>query len=293
MSPARRLPKARSGATKGGRDKEESGFSGPDALKQYLAEIRGVPLLKASEELELALRVAHGDAAARQALISANLRLVVYVAKRFLGRGLGLADLIEDGNLGLIRAVEKFQPAKGFRFSTYATWWIRQSVQRGLAGQASVVRLPAHIADALSRAGRVRERLAVRLEREPSEGELAAALKVRPARLREWQRASRQALSLDAPLDPGEGRRFVELLQDVNGPTPDEPVLAELRSRGLERLLRRLTPKERSVLDARFGLDGGDACTLEIAGGRLNLTRERIRQIERTALAKLRRWSLD
>ncbi len=288
VSPTPRRGKRPAGS---GADGEEGGRSGPDALRQYLDEIRRIPLLGAQEEAALAERARGGDLAARQALISANLRLVVYVAKRFRGRGLSLGDLIEDGNLGLIHAVEKFRASKGFRFSTYATWWIRQAVQRGLASQASAVRLPAHIADSVARAGRVREGLATRLEREPSEDELALALKVRPARLREWQRAARQALSLDAPMDAeeGGGRRFVEMIPDETGERPDEGVMRELRGRAVRRLLTRLGPRERAVIEARFGLAGEEPCTLEEAGERLHLTRERIRQIERSALRKLRR----
>lgn len=286
---APKRPTARSKSPDAGAGGPE--FLGPDALKQYLDEIRRIPLLVAAEELSLARKVRRGDLAARQALISANLRLVVYVAKRFLGRGLALGDLIEEGNLGLIRAVEKFQPAKGFRFSTYATWWIRQSVQRGLAGQAAAVRLPAHIADAISRMARERERLLAVKGREPNEDELAAALKVKVRRLREWQRASRQSLSLDATLDSEEGgKRFVDLLVDGSSDTPDQSTLKDLERRRLERLLGRLKEKEREVLTVRFGLDSGAPCTLEIAGAQLGLTRERIRQIEQAALRKLRLW---
>ncbi|HXB97754.1 MAG TPA: RNA polymerase sigma factor RpoD/SigA [bacterium] len=263
--------------------------SSPDPLKLYLGEIRRIPLLDRAQELKLAVQARQGSLEARQALISGNLRLVVYVAKRFMGRGLSLSDLIEEGNLGLIRAAEKFEPAKGFRFSTYATWWIRQAVQRGLANHASTVRLPVHVAEAVGRLSRVRERLVHQLGREALESELAAALKVTPQRLREWQRASRQSLSLDASLDgEADGKHFVDLLQDLSTESPEEQTFQELRRGQLERLLKHLREKERAVISARFGLDGRDPLTLEQTGEALGLTRERIRQIEQVALRRLK-----
>jgi RNA polymerase primary sigma factor len=267
----------------------DDGYGGPDPLKLYLAEIRRIPLINADEEKRLGVLALKGDIEARQALISANLRLVVYVAKRFIGRGLSLSDLIEEGNLGLIRAAEKFQPKRGFRFSTYATWWIRQAVQRGLANHAATVRLPVHIAEALGRLARERERLLAKLGREPREAELAGALKVTPQRLREWQRASRQSLSLDASMDgEDEGKRFVDMLSDGGAFSPEELTFQELERGQLTRLLGRLKEKERAVLMARFGLESGEAMTLEQTGALLGLTRERIRQIEQAALRRLR-----
>jgi RNA polymerase primary sigma factor len=288
---ARRAP-AKEGAASG--EETERVFSGPDALKQYLDEIRRIPLLTAEQELALARKAQKGDAVARQDLISANLRLVVYVAKRFFGRGLALGDLIEEGNLGLIRAAEKFQPSKGFRFSTYATWWIRQSVQRGLANHAAIVRLPVHIAEAVGRMARERERLATTLGREPREEELADALDVKPQRLREWQRASRQALSLDAPMDSEDGgKHFVDMLEDGGTDAPDQSTFKDMERKRLSLLMARLKEKERAVLEARFGLDSGSPRTLEETGAILGLTRERIRQIEQIALRKLRLWAKD
>ena len=264
-------------------------MSPPDALKLYLAEIRLIPLLSPELERKTAVKARRGDAEARQALISANLRLVVYVAKRYANRGLSLGDLIEEGNLGLIRAAEKFKPSKGFRFSTYATWWIRQAVQRGLANHASTVRLPVHIAEASSKMARAREKLTTRLGREPFESELALALKVKPSRLREWERAMRQSLSLDAVMDgEAEGRRFVDLLTDPQSARPDDTIWRELEGRSLRRVMLSLSPKERGVLEARYGLAGEEPMTLEQTGARFNLTRERIRQIEAAALKKLR-----
>ena len=267
----------------------EETYTSPDPLKLYLAEIRRIPLIDAAQEKRLGYQALRGNVEARQALISANLRLVVYVAKRFIGRGLALSDLIEEGNLGLIRAAEKFQPGRGFRFSTYATWWIRQAVQRGLANHASTVRLPVHIAEALGRLARHRERLTTKLGREPREAELAEALKVTPQRLREWQRASRQALSLDASLDgEDESKRFVDLLTDAEALSPEEQAFGSLERGQLDRLLAKLKDKERAVVVARFGLESGEALTLEQTGALLGLTRERIRQIEQVAVRRLR-----
>jgi RNA polymerase primary sigma factor len=293
VSPAQPKPKAKKAAA--AKDEEAyEGRSGPDALRLYLAEIRRIPLLTPELEKKLATKARRGDLEARQDLISANLRLVVFVAKRFLGRGLSLGDLIEEGNLGLIRAAEKFQPRKGFRFSTYATWWIRQAVQRGLANHAASVRLPVHIAEAVGRLARERERLATKQGYEPTEEQLAKALKVKPERVREWLRASRQALSLDAPMDDEEGgKRFVDLLPDQRELAPDQSTLDALELRDLKRLLARLKDKERAVLNARFGLEGEGPRTLEETGALLGLTRERIRQIEQAALRRLRLWSKD
>jgi RNA polymerase primary sigma factor len=269
--------------------KERAETLAPDALRQYLAEIRLIPLLTAVEEKKLAMKARRGDLDARQGLISANLRLVVYVAKKFMGRGLALGDLIEEGNLGLIRAAEKFKPALGFRFSTYATWWIRQAIQRGMANHGASVRLPVHIAEASGRLARGREALVSKLGREPMESELAELLNVKPERLREWQRAMRQSLSLDSSLDQEDGaQKFVDMLVNADEEAPDAGVLRDLERRQLGRLLQRLKEKERTVLELRFGLENQGPLTLEETGQVLKLTRERIRQIEAAALRRLR-----
>lgn len=261
------------------------------SLKQYLKEISRIPLLSPEAERSLAYKVRRGNADARQALISANLRLVVFMAKKYMNRGLGLLDLIEEGNLGLIRAAEKFQPSRGFRFSTYASWWIRQSVQRGLANHSTTVRVPVHISEAVSKMMRAQERVAVRMGREPSIEETARAAKLSPARVAELMRVSQHALSLDARMgndDGPEGKSFSEFLVDSSKPPPDEGVLKDLEKSRLKALMLRLSPKERGVLSARFGLEDGSAMTLEECGQRFELTRERIRQIEVVALRKLK-----
>jgi RNA polymerase primary sigma factor len=261
------------------------------SLKQYLKEISRIPLLSPELEKSLAYKIRRGNAEAKQALISANLRLVVFMAKKYVNRGLSLLDLIEEGNLGLIRAAEKFQPSRGFRFSTYATWWIRQSVQRGLANHSTTVRVPVHIAEAVSKMMRAQEGVATRVGREPSIEETAKAAKMSPQRIAELMKVSQHSLSLDARLggeDTPEGRRFSDFLVDTSKPAPDEGVLKDLERSRLRTLMARLSPKERGVLSARFGLEDGKSLTLEETGLRFSLTRERIRQIEVAALRKLK-----
>ena len=261
------------------------------SLRQYLKEISRVPLLTPEQEKNLAYKIRRGNADAKQGLISANLRLVVFMAKKFMNRGLGLLDLIEEGNLGLIRAAEKFQPGRGFRFSTYATWWIRQSIQRGLANHSSTVRVPVHIAEAVSKMMRAQESIATREGREPSIEETAKLAKMSPERVAELMRVSQHSLSLDARMggeDGGEGKRFSDFLEDSSQPLPDEGVLKDLEKSRLKKVLMRLAAKERGVLIARFGLEDGKPLTLEETGLRFSLTRERIRQIEVAALRKMR-----
>jgi RNA polymerase primary sigma factor len=262
------------------------------ALRQYLREISKVPLLTPEQERSLANKVRRGNLEAKQALISANLRLVVFMAKKFSGRGLSLLDLIEEGNLGLIRAAEKFQPRRGFRFSTYATWWIRQSIQRGLANHGSTVRVPVHIAEAVAKVFRAQEQLASKLGREPLIEETAARAKISPQRVAELLKVSQHSLSLDARIGgtDGESRSFAEFLEDAESARPDEGVFKEMEHSRLQRLLAKLPAKERGILAARFGLDDGKAMTLEETGRRFGLTRERIRQIEVQSLRRLRQF---
>jgi RNA polymerase primary sigma factor len=281
----KRGPKVGAGA-----GEDEEGRGGPDSLRQYLSEISRVPLLDGISERRLARKMAGGDIEAKQALVAANLRLVVFVAKRFRNRGLSLLDLIEEGNLGLIRASEKFKPRKGFRFSTYATWWIRQSIQRGLANQASSVRMPIHVADAVQRLYRAQEDLAGKLGREPSMEEVAKQLKATPARVREWMRMAQRSVSLDASVgrDDPEGRKMVDTLVDANAVAPEAATFKDMERRQLDRFLNSLSEREREILAARFGLKGRAPLTFEETGQEFKLTRERIRQIEVAALKKLR-----
>ncbi len=256
-------------------------------LRVYLAEIGRIALLSREEEHALALRARGGDAEAKERLTEANLRLVVQVARRYLNRGLPLPDLIEEGNLGLLRAVEKFDPARGTRFSTYAVWWIRQAIARALANQARTIRLPVHVELLLGRHARERKRLEQALGRRPTAAELAEALGMTVDEVEELEEIRQQPLPLDLPM--GEGRRRVQDLVRDPGPDPSERVGALLRSRAdLASVLDDLAENERTVLRHRFGLAGDAPETLEAVGRRLGLTRERIRQIEAAGLRKLR-----
>ncbi len=263
--------------------------AGNDLLKQYLTEISRVPLLDAIQERKLANKVRRGDEDAREALISANLRLVVFVAKRFANRGMALLDLIEEGNLGLIHAVSKFKPAKGFRFSTYATWWIRQSIQRGMATNAGSLRLPIHVAEAMQRMARAKGELLSKLGREPTNQELAKKLAVTEDKVRTWQNVTNFGVSLDSRLGPdSDSRSLLDTLADTNAAAPDAPVMAELRGARLRRLVARLPERERNVMTLRYGIEDGNPLTLQETGELLGLTRERIRQIEVVGLRRLR-----
>jgi RNA polymerase sigma factor (sigma-70 family) len=267
--------------------REETRETSRANLAVYLTEIARVPLLSREAEAELARRVRAGDEAARQRMIEANLRLVVQIARRYLNRGLPLGDLIEEGNLGLIRAVEKFEPERGTRFSTYATWWIRQAVVRALANQARTIRLPVHVELLLGRYAREQQRLTQALGRAPSTAELAKALGTTEAEVMELEELRQHPVSLDAPA--GEATR--PLADAVVDPTADPTAglraLLERRS-DLVTVLDDLAPNERTVLRRRFGLEGDPPETLESIGTRLGYSRERIRQIEGTGLRKLR-----
>jgi RNA polymerase primary sigma factor len=256
-------------------------------LAVYLREIASIPLLSREEELELARRVTTGDEGAKQRLIEANLRLVVQVARRYLNRGLPLPDLIEEGNLGLMRAVEKFDPTRGVRFATYATWWIRQAVSRALANQARIVRIPVHVQMLLGRYAKEQQRLTQALGRAPSAAELAAALGTSEDQVSELEELRQHPLSLDAPAG-GETRRLSEIIPDA-GADPAAALTRFFRERAdLVAVLDDLAPNERTVLRRRFGLEGDEPETLETIGQRLRLSRERVRQIEGSGLRKLR-----
>jgi RNA polymerase nonessential primary-like sigma factor len=256
-------------------------------LAVYLREIAGIPLLTREQEIDLARRAAAGDQAAKQRLIESNLRLVVQVARRYFNRGLPLPDLIEEGNIGLMRAVEKFDAERGVRFSTYATWWIRQAVTRALANQARMVRLPVHVELLLGRYVKEQQRLTQKLGRAPTVAELAAALGTSEEQVNELEELRQHPLSLDAPVG-GEAQRLSDVIADAAAdPTAALTRLFHRRA-DLATVLDDLAPNERTVLRRRFGLDGDEPETLEVIGERLNLSRERIRQIEGAGLRKLR-----
>jgi RNA polymerase primary sigma factor len=267
--------------------REETRATSRENLRVYLKEIEGIPLLTREQEGELARRVRAGDAAAKARLAEANLRLVVQIARRYLNRGLPLPDLIEEGNIGLLRAVEKFDADRGTRFSTYATWWIRQAIVRALANQARTIRLPVHIELLLGRYKREQQRLTQELERPPTMEELAAALGTSVEQVEELEEIRLQPVSLETPIGEGQGR-VSDLIADQSA-DPREALVSLFRERtDLVSVLDDLAANERTVLRRRFGLEGDPPEKLEAIGRRLDLTRERIRQIEAAGLRKLR-----
>jgi RNA polymerase primary sigma factor len=260
-----------------------------DPLWPYLRDIRDIPLLTAEQEVELAKRIERGDTEALQQFTLSNLRLVVSIAKRYTGRGLSLIDLIQEGNLGLMRAVQKFDWRRGFKFSTYATWWIRQAITRAIADKGRTIRLPAHVSDQLSKLNLARQRLTQELGRPPTDEELAPSLGIAPARVGELRRAARPAGSLDRPIGQDEDTSLAELVVDHTLPGPEAAAYERLLKQEAQRALAEtLTEREKLVLQMRFGLGDGHVYPLEKIGERLGLTRERVRQIEREALEKLR-----
>jgi len=263
-----------------------------DAVKQYLEEVSKVPLLTFEQEQELAYRVVNNDAAARQTMIVSNLRLVISMAKRYLNRGLSLLDLIEEGNLGLMRAVEKFSPEKGFRFSTYAAWWVRQYIRRALANQSNLIRLPVHVVEKVSRVSRMRYELAQKLRREPTPEEIAKAMKVPVEQILEIIQVDQKPAYLETMVShsDSDSRKLVDFLEDKRNESPDANILGDIRKEKLYDMLSVLTDKERAIIISRFGLDKNPPCTLEQTGKIFGLTRERIRQIETAALKKLRAY---
>lgn len=266
----------------------EESARGKTILATYLREISRIPLLTLDEERALALRILAGDQKAERRLVEANLRLVVKIAKRYMNRGLPLLDLIEEGNLGLLRAAQKFRPDKGTRFSTYATWWIRQAVVRALANQAGVIRLPVHVELLLARSRREKAQLTQRLGRPPTLAEVAEAMEVPIEQLAEVEEIRRHPVSLETPVGEGGRGTLRDLLVDISG--PHERLESLLRDRAdLLRILDDLSPNEQTVLRLRFGLTGEEPMTLEAIGHRLGLTRERVRQIEAAGLKRLRR----
>lgn len=264
------------------------GIALDDPVRMYLKEIGRVPLLSAAEEIELARRVESGDETAKRRLAEANLRLVVSIAKRYVGRGMLFLDLIQEGNLGLIKAVEKFDYRKGYKFSTYATWWIRQAITRAIADQARTIRIPVHMVETINKLIRVSRQLLQSLGREPSAEEIAAEMEMSPERVREIIKIAQEPVSLETPIGEEEDSHLGDFIEDQDAPAPAEAASFRLLKEQLEDVLNTLTPREEKVLRLRFGLDDGRARTLEEVGQIFNVTRERIRQIEAKALRKLR-----
>ncbi len=259
-----------------------------DPVRMYLKEIGKVPLLTADEEIELAKRMEEGDEEAKKRLSEANLRLVVSIAKRYVGRGMLFLDLIQEGNLGLIKAVEKFDYRKGFKFSTYATWWIRQAITRAIADQARTIRIPVHMVETINKLVRVSRQLLQELGREPTPEEIAEKMDIPVERVREIIKISQEPVSLETPIGEEEDSHLGDFIQDDNVPVPAEAAAFTLLKEQLDEVLGTLTEREQKVLRLRFGLKDGRARTLEEVGKEFNVTRERIRQIEAKALRKLR-----
>ncbi|NLK76027.1 MAG: RNA polymerase sigma factor RpoD [Clostridiales bacterium] len=264
------------------------GINIEDPVRMYLKEIGKVPLLTAEEEIELAKAMEQGDENAKKRLAEANLRLVVSIAKRYVGRGMLFLDLIQEGNLGLIKAVEKFDFRKGFKFSTYATWWIRQAITRAIADQARTIRIPVHMVETINKLTRVQRQLLQDLGREPSPEEISEVMKIPVERVREIQKISQEPVSLETPIGEEEDSHLGDFIQDDNVPVPADAAAFTLLKEQLVEVLGTLTEREQKVLRLRFGLDDGRARTLEEVGKEFNVTRERIRQIEAKALRKLR-----
>ena len=264
------------------------GISIEDPVRMYLKEIGKVPLLSAEEEIELAKRMAEGDEDAKKRLAEANLRLVVSIAKRYVGRGMLFLELIQEGNLGLIKAVEKFDYQKGFKFSTYATWWIRQAITRAIADQARTIRIPVHMVETINKLIRVSRQLLQELGREPLPEEIAEELDMPVERVREILKISQEPVSLETPIGEEEDSHLGDFIQDDNVPVPAEAAAATLLKEQLGEVLDTLTDREQKVLRLRFGMNDGRARTLEEVGKEFDVTRERIRQIEAKALRKLR-----
>ncbi len=264
------------------------GVSLEDPVRMYLKEIGKVPLLSAEEEMELAVKMEQGDEAAKKRLSEANLRLVVSIAKRYVGRGMQFLDLIQEGNLGLIKAVEKFDYTKGYKFSTYATWWIRQAITRAIADQARTIRIPVHMVETINKLIRVQRQLLQEYGREPLPEEIAKEMHMSLDRVREIQKIAQEPVSLETPIGEEEDSHLGDFIQDDHIPVPAEQAAFTLLKEQINEVLETLTDRERNVLRLRFGLDDGRSRTLEEVGKEFNVTRERIRQIEAKALRKLR-----
>lgn len=271
-----------------GQERLLEGVSTADPIREYLKEIGSIPLLTPEEESDLARRKSEGDVEAGRKLVEANLRLVVSIAKRYTGRGMSFLDLVQEGNLGLMKAVEKFDYAKGYRLSTYATWWVKQSITRSLADQSRTIRLPVHMVEAVNKIRRAQRSLSVKLGREPSMEEVAEEVNMSEKRVAELIQASGDTVSLETPVGDEEGSNLGDFVaDDANASTEDKAESFLLREE-IDSMLQGLNPREREVIILRFGLETGHPLTLEEVGKRFNVTRERIRQIETAALRKLR-----
>ncbi len=264
------------------------GVSIDDPVKVYLKEIGSFPLLSLDEEIELAERILQGDSRAKKRLAEANLRLVVSIAKRYVGRGMLFLDLIQEGNLGLIKAVEKFDHTKGFKFSTYATWWIRQAITRAIADQARTIRIPVHMVETINKVKKVQSQLLHKNGQEPSVEDLAAELDMSQDKVREILKVAQEPISLESPIGEEEDSHLGDFIPDYDAPVPEEAATHTLLKEQLNEVLATLTPREAKVLSLRFGIEDGRPRTLEEVGKEFNVTRERIRQIEAKALRKLR-----
>ena len=269
-------------------DDLSEGVNVNDPVRMYLKEIGKIPLLTMEEETELAKKMAEGDEAAHNKMIEANLRLVVSIAKRFVGRGLPLLDLIQEGNLGLIKAVGKFDYTKGYKFSTYATWWIRQAISRAIADHARTIRIPVHMVETMNRVSRATHELVQELGRDPSAAEIAQRLDIPVERVEEAMRASQDPISLETPVGEEDDSHLGDFIQDEDASEPADAASFAMLREQLAGVLKTLTPREEKVLRLRYGLEDGKMHTLEEVGAQFDVTRERIRQIEAKALRKLR-----
>ena len=264
------------------------GINIDDPVRMYLREIGRIPLLSYDEELELAKKVLAGDEAAKQKLAESNLRLVVSIAKKYVGRGMLFLDLIQEGNMGLIKAVEKFDYTKGYKFSTYATWWIRQAITRAIADQARTIRIPVHMVETINKLIRTSRHLLQQLGREPTPEEIAAEVEIPVEKVTEIQKIAQDPVSLETPIGEEDDSHLGDFIQDDDSPAPQDAAAYTLLREQLEEVMKTLTPREAKVLKLRFGLEDGKSRTLEEVGKEYNVTRERIRQIEAKALRKLR-----
>ena len=264
------------------------GINIDDPVRMYLREIGRIPLLSYDEELELAKKVLAGDEAAKQKLAESNLRLVVSIAKKYVGRGMLFLDLIQEGNMGLIKAVEKFDYTKGYKFSTYATWWIRQAITRAIADQARTIRIPVHMVETINKLIRTSRHLLQQLGREPTPEEIAVEMEIPVEKVTEIQKIAQDPVSLETPIGEEDDSHLGDFIQDDDSPAPQDAAAYTLLREQLEEVMKTLTPREAKVLKLRFGLEDGKSRTLEEVGKEFNVTRERIRQIEAKALRKLR-----